>query len=95
MEKEKKIVDTSLRYTWQLEPEQFIINNTRWKSSLNKLLAKVKLELGCDTYLKVGCELYKLLLYEPGGFLRLDFYSTYFHIEIIYQNVNFMSISYT
>ena len=71
---QQTIVDTSVRCTWQLDPAQFTINNTRWKRSLKTSLARVTLELGCDTKMKVTCELYKLLLYEPGGFLRLDLY---------------------
>ena len=68
---EKTIVDTSVRCTWQLDPGQFFINNPRWKKSLQVLLAKVKLELGCSTKMKVAGELYKLLLYEPGGFFKV------------------------
>ena len=81
---EKTIVDTSVRCTWQLEPKQFIINNTRWERGLNKLLAKVKLELGCDTYLKVACELYKLLLYKPGGFFKVRLLIVHVFIHTLY-----------
>ena len=69
--REKTIVDTSVHCTWQLDPAQFTINNARWETSLKELLAKVTLELGCDTKMKVTCELYKLLLYEPGGFFKV------------------------
>jgi len=68
---EQTIVDTSVRCTWQLDPTQFSINNSRWEKKLKLLLARVKLELGCDTKMKVTCELYKLLLYEPGGFFKV------------------------
>ena len=69
--REKTIVDTSVRCTWQLDPGQFTINNPRWEKSLQVLLDEVKLELGCDTQMKVVGELYKLLLYEPGGFFKV------------------------
>ena len=68
---EKTIVDTSVRCTWQLDPGQFSINNPRWEKGLQVLLDQVKLELGCDAKMKVVGELYKLLLYEPGGFFKV------------------------
>ena len=68
---EKTIVDTLVRCTWQLDPGQFSINNPRWEKSLQVLLDQVKFELGCDTKMKVAGELYKLLLYEPGGFFKV------------------------
>ena len=68
---EQTIIDTSVRCTWQLSPEQFSITNPRWQESLQQLLEKVKTELGCNTKMKVTCELYKLLLYEQGGFFKV------------------------
>ena len=68
---EETIVDTSVRCTWQLSPEQFTLNNSQWTKQLYTLLDKVKGELGCDPNMKVDCELYKLLLYEPGGFFKV------------------------
>ena len=68
---EKTIVDTSVRCTWQLNPAQFVISNPEWEKSISTLLTKVKTQLGCDTTMSVGCELYKLLLYEPGGFFKV------------------------
>ena len=68
---EKTIVDTSVHCTWQLDPGQFSINNPRWEKSLQVLLDQVKLELGCNTEMSVAGELYKLLLYEPGGFFKV------------------------
>ncbi len=68
---EETIVDTSVRCTWQLSPAQFTINNSQWMEQLEALLSKVKHELGCDPNMIVICELYKLLLYEPGGFFKV------------------------
>ncbi len=65
------IVDTSVRCTWQLSPAQFSINSSWWMEQLQVLLEKVKRELGCDPSMIVACELYKLLLYEPGGFFKV------------------------
>ena len=69
---EETIVDINVRRTWQLSPTQFSINNKEWKKQLQALLAKVKADLGCDSNMNVTCELYKLLLYEPGGFFKVS-----------------------
>ena len=69
---EQTIVDTSVRCTWQLNPTQFSVTNHQWEKSLQQLLLpRVKTELGCDTKMKVTCQLYKLLLYEPGGHFKV------------------------
>ena len=68
---EQTIVDTSVRCTWQLNPTQFSITNPKWEKKLQLLLPRVKTELGCDTKMKVTCQLYKLLLYEPGGHFKV------------------------
>ena len=68
---EKTIVDTSVRKTWQLNPTQFSIENKKWQSSLAALVERVGTQLGCDAAQNISCELYKLLLYEPGGFFKV------------------------
>lgn len=69
---EQTIVDTNVRRTWQLSPTQFSINNLDWQKQLKVLLDKVKADLGCDPKMNITCELYKLLLYEPGGFFKVS-----------------------
>ena len=68
---EDTVVDTNVRCTWQLNPTQFSIGNRAWKKELNALVSRVKTELGCDATQDVTCELYKMLLYEPGGFFKV------------------------
>ena len=58
-------------HTWQLSPTKFSINNSRWSQQLQALLNEVKNELGCDPKMALTCELYKLLLHEPGGFFKV------------------------
>ena len=75
------IVDTSVRRTWQLDPSQFTVyvaigysmdmNASVWKQSLDALVNEVKVDLGFAASHDVSCELYKLLLYEPGGFFKV------------------------
>ena len=52
----------------------FAIHNPEWKEELDSLLLEVKDELGCDLTRNVSCQLYKLLLYEPGGFFKVYSY---------------------
>ena len=68
---EQAIVDTSSCCTWQLDPTQFSITNPQWEESLQLLLRRVKTELGCDSEIKVTCELYKLQLYKSGGYFKV------------------------
>ena len=82
---EETIVDINVRRTWQLSPTQFSINNKEWKEQLQALLAKVKADLGCDSNMNVTCELYKLLLYEPGGFFKVS--KTLFYFIVVHTKI--------
>ena len=82
---EQTIVDTSIRRTWQLSPAQFAVNNAQWTKQLQKLLNKVKADLGCDSNMTVSCELYKLLLYEAGGFFKVSQIKIYFNKGGLYH----------
>ena len=63
------VLDTSVRKTWQIEPSEVTIANPAWPAALNRLTARVALDLGVN-HGHVTAELYKLLLYEPGGFFK-------------------------
>ena len=65
------LVDTTVQRTWQLNPDQFTIRNSKWLTSLSDLVEKIKEELGCQSSTLVHCELYKLLLYEAGGLFKV------------------------
>jgi len=69
---EETIIDTSVRCTWQLNPSQFSINNPNWEKSLDALSSKLRAELGCSDRMNIAFELYKMLLYEPGGFFKVS-----------------------
>ena len=56
---------------WQLPPACFSINNTRWSEHMKALVNQLKDELGCAKMAKVTYNLDKLLLCEPGGFLKV------------------------
>jgi predicted 2-oxoglutarate/Fe(II)-dependent dioxygenase YbiX len=61
------ILDTSVRKTWQLPPEQVHISGKSWSSHFKAIIADVKKQLGCHE-VSVEAELYKLLVYDTGSF---------------------------
>ena len=63
------VVDTSVRNTWQIEPSKVRLANPAWNAALQSLVSETVTALGVDAQ-SVRSELYKLLLYEPGGFFK-------------------------
>lgn len=63
------VVDTKVRDTWEIDPANISFTNPRWNSYVDAMATKtVWSTLGvapCTT--KPKCELYKLLLYQPGS----------------------------
>lgn len=64
---EETIVDTSVRNVWQIAPGKVEIGGKSWATNFENLLSKVKAGLGCEDA-SVYAELYKLLVYDRGGF---------------------------
>ncbi|RYO81367.1 hypothetical protein DL762_007146 [Monosporascus cannonballus] len=62
------VVDTSVRNTWEINPEQFQIRSPQWKGFLDNLLRKVARGLGISS--PISAELYKMLLYEKGAMFK-------------------------
>lgn len=60
------LVDTSVRNTWQLEPAAFSLTNPKWQATVESAVEAARQGLGVAG--PVTAHLYKLLLYEPGGF---------------------------
>jgi|GEM_PF-977168 len=63
---EETVVDTSVRKVWQLEPNQFQFENSQWDKAIGQILKRVQSEFGLKR--KIKADLYKLLVYEKGGF---------------------------
>ncbi len=63
---EATILDTSVRNTKQIAADQISIKGKGWQSFLDSTVAAACQQLGVKT--KVSAELYKLLVYETGGF---------------------------
>ncbi|KAF5556307.1 hypothetical protein FPHYL_7993 [Fusarium phyllophilum] len=62
------IVDTSVRRTWELDPEQFTIGGEEWSNYLQELCELVAQKMGIKT--PVHAKLYKMLLYEKGAMFK-------------------------
>jgi hypothetical protein len=60
------IVDLEVRRVWQLNPEQFEIAQQTWTPILDRILQLLKHGLEIES--SIEASLYKLLVYEPGGF---------------------------
>ncbi len=64
---EATILDESVRKVWQLSPDLVRIGGKSWAASFDGILKQVITGLGC-TGMAVSAELYKLLVYDTGGF---------------------------
>jgi hypothetical protein len=66
--KEKTIVDTNVRRTWELDANEFGCNNPAWPAYLKELMNKAVSELGAEG--EIEAQPYKLLIYEEGAFFK-------------------------
>jgi len=64
---QETIVDTSVRKVWQVAPDKVQLAGKSWAANFETILSKVKAGLGCEDA-SVSAELYKLLVYDRGGF---------------------------
>ncbi len=61
------VIDLDVRRTWELDPEAFQLTNPKWDTLLGTIVSTVQQALGLENC-KLTAHLYKLLLYEKGGF---------------------------
>ncbi len=66
---EETIVDTSVRNTWELDPNQFEFQDPKWKNLVATIVAHVGNGLGVES-LDIRAELYKMLIYEKGAMFK-------------------------
>ncbi len=64
---QETIVDTTVRKVWQVAPDKVKLGGKSWAANFETILSKVKAGLGCEDA-SVSAELYKLLVYDRGGF---------------------------
>ena len=63
------IVDPSVRDCRQIAPDELCIAGRTWAETFSDVLHRTTVGLGCPEG-AVTAELYKLLVYEPGGFFK-------------------------
>ena len=61
------LVDTAVRDCWQIDATRVRLAGRAWPDSLAKVMDLVAAGLGLPAE-RLGAELYKLLIYRPGGF---------------------------
>ncbi|MGF1548637.1 MAG: 2OG-Fe(II) oxygenase [Thiotrichales bacterium] len=61
------LVDVKVRRAWQIDAAQVHLRSHSWLARLDEIVAQVVEDLGCRGG-SVTAELYKLLIYEEGGF---------------------------
>ena len=61
------VVDTKVRKVWELDPEYFSLKNPKWEATIESILHEVEDRLGLPNK-TLAAHLYKLLVYEKGGF---------------------------
>jgi hypothetical protein len=62
------IVDTDVRKTWELNADQFSLENPSWHQTLQDILTRVATGLGVLSGIKAMR--YKMLLYEEGAMFK-------------------------
>ncbi|MDE0105719.1 MAG: 2OG-Fe(II) oxygenase [Bryobacterales bacterium] len=63
----RTLVDTSVRKCWQIDSTQVHLGGPNWKTTLAKMVVRVAEGIGCSQE-RLSARLYKLLVYEEGGF---------------------------
>jgi hypothetical protein len=64
---ERTVVDTAVRKVCQVAPQKIRLSGIPWEETFKTILAQVVKGLGCQQ-VNVNAELYKVLLYDAGGF---------------------------
>lgn len=63
------LLDTSVRKVWQIRPSAVQLGGRSWEATFQVILSRVTAALGCGES-QVTAELYKLLIYDQGGFFK-------------------------
>lgn len=66
----KTMIDEAVRKTWELDSNQFSLDNPDWNSFVTSLLPRICSQFGINAVDSVRAELYKLLIYEAGAFFK-------------------------
>lgn len=63
----RTIVDTDVRRVWEIDAARVVLANPAWSGVVDQAVRATQTALGLDKQ-QLDAHLYKLLLYEPGGF---------------------------
>ena len=66
--KEKTLLDTHVRHTWEIEKSRIKIDQRRWKPMLIAQIEQIKRDLGLPGGCILKADLHNMLLYEHGQF---------------------------
>jgi hypothetical protein len=61
------LIDASVRNAWEIDASKISFQGDDWNNLLSKSLKEIRSSLGIEDY-EIRPELYKMLIYEPGGF---------------------------
>lgn len=61
------VLDPTVRSAWEIDASEITFTNSEWKQFIASIIEKVKPDLGIEKH-SVSANLYKLLIYEEGGF---------------------------
>lgn len=64
------LMDTSVRKSWQIEPDKVSFANPSFEESIQTLAKKAAQGLGVPEEVSIEAFSYKMLLYETGGFIK-------------------------
>ncbi|MDR0231676.1 MAG: 2OG-Fe(II) oxygenase [Dysgonamonadaceae bacterium] len=64
------VLDSAVRSTWEIDADKLSFKGNQWADVLNKIIKKIKPELGLEDY-TISAHLYKLLIYEKDDFFLL------------------------
>ena len=68
---ERTLVDVSVRNTWEIDAALISVD-AEWTSAVTDVvLPQLSKDLGLDSVDAVNCRLYKMLIYEQGGFFHV------------------------
>ncbi len=63
----KTLVDTKVRRAWEIDASVVSFGNSAWSGAIETAIGKVRKSLGIEKH-KIEAHLYKMLIYEKGGF---------------------------
>ncbi|KAK4894231.1 hypothetical protein LTR27_007599 [Elasticomyces elasticus] len=80
------LVDQSVRNTWELNHDHFLIHNPAFQDYVNTAIRDCCKGLGLEN-VNVQAQLYKLLLYEPGAMFKPHTEAPWRHIGVVHNGL--------